>query len=113
MVEFMTSAVIAIALTPMIGSRLLRQHPPYPPPQAGEGRMAAVGALTRRLDHAGEWAVDAYQASLEWVLRHERATLLVTIATLIATIWLYVIVPKGFLPIQDTGLIKPVTESVP
>jgi multidrug efflux pump len=46
-------------------------------------------------------------------LRHERTTLLVTIATLIATIWLYAVVPKGFLPIQDTGLIKAVTEAGP
>jgi len=75
--------------------------------------VGAVGALTRRLNRAVECAVDGYQASLEWVLRHERATLLVTIATLIATIWLYVIVPKGFLPIQDTGLIKAVTEAGP
>src|SRR5262249_22031270 len=51
--------------------------------------------------------------SLAWVLRHERTTLVVTIATLAATIWLYVIVPKGFLPIQDTGLIKAVTEAGP
>src|SRR4029077_18652462 len=57
--------------------------------------------------------VDGYHASLEWVLSHERATLVATIATLIATIWLYVIVHKGFLPIQDTGLIKAVTEAGP
>jgi len=109
----LTLTVAVITSAAVMCSRLLRQPPPYPPPQAGEGRMAAVGALTRRLDHAVEWAVDAYQASLEWVLHHERATLLVTIATLIATIWLYVIVPKGFLPIQDTGLIKAVTEAGP
>src|SRR6266849_3230433 len=85
----------------------------YPPPLAGEGREGAASALTGGLNRAVEYAVDAYQASLEWVLRHERATLVVTIATLIATIWLYVIVPKGFLPIQDTVLIKAVTEAGP
>src|SRR5712671_5296437 len=108
-VAVITSAAVSLTLTPMMCSRLLRQPPPYP----GEGRVGAVGALTRRLNRAVECAVDGYQASLEWVLRHERATLLVTIATLIATIWLYVIVPKGFLPIQDTGLIKAVTEAGP
>jgi multidrug efflux pump len=113
-VAVITSAVVSLTLTPMMCSRLLRQPPAYPPPQAGEGRVgAAVGALTRRLNGAVERAVDGYHASLEWVLRHERATLGVTIATLIATIWLYVIVPKGFLPIQDTGLIKAVTEAGP
>jgi multidrug efflux pump len=107
-VAVITSAVISLTLTPMMCSRLLRQ-----PPLAGEGRGDAVGALTRRLNRAVERAVDSYHASLEWVLRHGRATLAVTIATLIATIWLYVIVPKGFLPIQDTGLIKAVTEAGP
>jgi multidrug efflux pump len=101
-VAVITSAVVSLTLTPMMCSRLLRY-----------GGDSPVGALTRRLNRAVECAVDGYQASLEWVLRHERATLLVIIATLIATIWLYVIVPKGFLPIQDTGLIKAVTEAGP
>jgi multidrug efflux pump len=107
-VAVITSAAVSLTLTPMMCSRLLRQLP-----QAGEGGVGAVGGLTRRLNRTIEWAVDGYQASLEWVLRHERATLLVTIATLVATIWLYVVVPKGFLPIQDTGLIKAVTEAGP
>ena len=54
-----------------------------------------------------------YHASLELVLRHERATLFVTAATLVLTIGLYVIVPKGFLPLQDTGLITAVMEARP
>jgi multidrug efflux pump len=101
-VAVVTSAMVSLTLTPMMCSRLLR----------GDGD-SPVGALTRRLNRAVERAVDAYHTSLEWVLRRERATLLVTIATLIATVWLYVIVPKGFLPIQDTGLIKAVTEAGP
>jgi multidrug efflux pump len=101
-VAVITSALVSLTLTPMMCSRLLR----------GDGG-SPVGALTRRLNRAVERAVDGYHASLEWVLRHERTTLLVTIATLIATIWLYAVVPKGFLPIQDTGLIKAVTEAGP
>jgi len=101
-VAVITSAVVSLTLTPMMCSRLLRHS---------GGTLG--GALTRRLNGAVERAVDDYHASLQWVLRHERATLLVTIVTLIATIWLYVIVPKGFLPIQDTGLIKAVTEAGP
>jgi multidrug efflux pump len=101
-VAVITSAVISLTLTPMMCSRLLRH-----------GDDSPVGAFTRRFNRAVEHGVDGYHASLEWVLRHERATLVVTIATLIATIWLYVIVPKGFLPIQDTGLIKAVTEAGP
>ena len=101
-VAVITSAVVSLTLTPMMCSRLLRH--------SGD---TLRGALTRRLNRVVERAVDGYHASLQWVLRHERATLLVTIATLIATIWLYAIVPKGFLPIQDPGLIKAVTEAGP
>src|SRR5213078_1843187 len=52
-----------------------------------------------------------YGRSLEWVLRHQRLTLLVTFVTLVATVALYVVMPKGFLPLQDTGLITAVTEA--
>src|SRR6185369_2563604 len=52
-----------------------------------------------------------YGRSLEWVLRHQRFTLLVTFVTLLATIGLYIVMPKGFLPLQDTGLITAVTEA--
>src|ERR1700692_1785381 len=83
-VAVITSAVVSLTLTPMMCSRLLRQ--------SDETRG---GALTRRLNRIVERAVDGYHTSLQWVLRHERATLLVTIATLVATVWLYVIVPKG------------------
>ena len=49
--------------------------------------------------------------SLDWVLRHRTATLVCTALTLVATIWLYVVIPKGFLPQQDTGLLVGVTEA--
>ena len=45
------------------------------------------------------------------MLRHEALTLLVTLATLVATVWLYIVIPKGFLPLQDTGLIFAVIEA--
>src|SRR5262249_61788391 len=53
---------------------------------------------------------ELYRRSLEWVLRHQTLTLMATAATLAATVWLYVIIPKGFLPLQDTGLIFAVME---
>src|SRR6185436_10344425 len=52
-----------------------------------------------------------YLRSLDWVLRHRGATLLCTLLTLVATVWLYVVIPKGFLPQQDTGLLVGVTEA--
>src|SRR5581483_5164165 len=51
--------------------------------------------------------------TLEWVLRHQRLTLATTLVTLAATIVLYIVIPKGFLPLQDTGLITAVTEAGP
>jgi multidrug efflux pump len=112
-VAVITSAAVSLTLTPMMCSRLLRQAPSYPSSRAGEGRMGPDGALTRRFNRAVERAVDGYRASLQWVLHHEGLTLAVTVLTLMATIWLYIVIPKGFLPIQDTGLIKAVTEAGP
>ncbi len=98
-IAVVTSAIVSLTLTPMMCSRLLRRH------QAGPGN-----ALTRRFAATLDGTVDAYRRSLEWVLRRERATLVVTALTLVATVWLYIIMPKGFLPAQDTGLIMAVTE---
>src|SRR5213082_1338649 len=53
----------------------------------------------------------AYERGLQWVLRHQPLTLAVAIATLVGTIWLYILVPKGLLPQQDTGLIIGVTDT--
>ena len=67
--------------------------------------------FTARFHDLTERTVDAYRRSLEWVLQRQRETLIVTLATLVATIVLYIVVPKGFLPLQDTGLITAVTEA--
>ena len=101
-VAVITSAIVSLTLTPMMCSRLLRH-----------GGDLRDSALTRFFNGVVDGAVTAYHRSLEWVLRHERATLAVTFATLVGTVWLYVIIPKGFLPIQDSGLITAVTEAGP
>src|SRR5215813_516594 len=96
------SAVVSLTLTPMMCSRLLRHQ------------SAPVGTgITRIFHRAVDISVELYGRSLEWVLRHETLTLIVTGATLIATIWLYVIIPKGFLPLQDTSLVFAVMEGGP
>ena len=98
------SAIVSLTLTPMMCSRLLRQS---------GGSIAGGGdnALSRRFSGLIERTVEFYHRSLLWVLRRQRATLLVTLATLAATIFLYIVIPKGFLPLQDTGLITAVTEA--
>src|SRR6516164_5728267 len=99
-IAVVTSAVVSLTLTPMMCSRLLRHQ------AAGPARFG----ITHVFHGAVDGSVELYRRSLDWVLRHETLTLLVTAATLVATIWLYIIIPKGFLPLQDTGLIFAVME---
>jgi multidrug efflux pump len=99
-IAVVTSAIVSLTLTPMMCSRLLKH--------AGE-EMAVPGlaAVNRFIDRM----VDFYHRTLLWVLQHQRATLVVTFATLAATLILYVVAPKGFLPLQDTASITAVTET--
>jgi multidrug efflux pump len=93
------SAVVSLTLTPMMCSRLLR---------GASGRTS-----TAWFNNRVEAIVEGYRRSLEWVLHHQSMTLVTTAITLAVTIALYVVVPKGFLPLQDTGLITAVTEAGP
>ena len=101
-IAVVVSAIVSLTLTPMMCSRLLR-----PPQQHRSSRF--IRAFHRAVD----WSVEMYETTLEWVLRHQGLTLAVTLFTLAATIGLYVIVPKGFLPQQDNGLITAVSEAGP
>jgi multidrug efflux pump len=100
-IAVVVSAVVSLSLTPMMCSRLLHRVP-------GGGNR-----LTRWFNRRIDAVVAGYRRSLEWVLRHQGLALAVTVLTLGATVWLYVIIPKGFLPLQDTGLITAVTEAGP
>ena len=99
-IAVVASAIVSLTLTPMMCSRLLRRS-----------KGGRANALTRYFQDWTDRTVEAYRKSLQWVLRRQRATLLVTLATLVATIALYVLIPKGFLPLQDTGQITAVTEA--
>jgi multidrug efflux pump len=99
-IAVVVSAVVSLTLTPMMCARLLRRQ------QAGP---AVPGPLAR----ANDRVLDAYETSLRWVMRHQTATILVTVATVFATIWLYVVAPKGFLPLQDTGLVAGIMQASP
>src|SRR6185295_5702141 len=98
-IAVVTSAVVSLTLTPMMCSRLLRH----------QGHSTG-NAITRGFNRLVDAIVEEYRRGLEWVIRHEYLTLMVTLATLVATVWLYIIIPKGFLPLQDTGLIFAVME---
>jgi multidrug efflux pump len=94
------SAVVSLTLTPMMCAALLRHG------AAGEARAGISGRF-------GDALAAFYAATLAWVLRHRGATLLVTLATLIATMGLYALMPKSFLPLQDTGLVTVVFKADP
>ncbi|MBN8984925.1 MAG: efflux RND transporter permease subunit, partial [Rhizobiales bacterium] len=101
-IAVVTSAVVSLTLTPMMCSRLLKY--------AGEERpVPGLALVSSGIDKM----VEAYHRTLLWVLRHQRATLVVTFATIIATLALYVVAPKGFLPLQDTSSITAVTQAGP
>jgi multidrug efflux pump len=95
-VAVVVSAVVSLTLTPMMCGHLLKGGHN----EARSGRLFAL-------------MLDAYERSLRWVMARQTATLAVAIATLIGTIWLYVVVPKGFLPAQDTSLIIATTDARP
>src|SRR2546422_140107 len=99
-VTILVSAVVSLTLTPMMCARLLRNRP-----------VADQGWFYRASERFFHTASARYGTTLRWVLGRQAATLLVAGATLAATILLYVIVPKGFFPVQDTGVILGVSEA--
>lgn len=101
-IAVVTSAVVSLTLTPMMCSRLLKHA-------HEELAVPGLAAVSRFIDRT----VEFYHRTLLWVLEHQRATLVVTFATLAATLVLYVVAPKGFLPLQDTASITAVTEAAP
>ncbi len=99
-VTILVSAVVSLTLTPMMCSRLLRHQ-----------KLENQGRFYRSSERIYERVVAAYGRSLQWALRHETGTLLVAALTVILTVLLYVIVPKGFFPSQDTGVIQGISEA--
>ena len=98
-IAVVVSAVVSLTLTPMMCGRILR-----PAAEETPGRVSR--AMERGFDamHAG------YRRTLAWSLRHEALVLGIAGVTLVATVALYIAIPKGFLPLQDTGMIVAVTE---
>ncbi len=99
-VTILVSAVVSLTLTPMMCSRLLKHDP--------EAQNSRFYKLSER---GFQSVIDFYGRTLKWVLKHQVATLVVAVATLVLTIILYVIVPKGFFPVQDTGIIQGISEA--
>ena len=101
-IAVVTSAIVSLTLTPMMCSRMLKRLDE-------EIAVPGLAMVSRGIDRM----VAFYHRTLLWVLERQRATLLVTFATVAATLLMYVIVPKGFLPLQDTASITAVTQAGP
>jgi multidrug efflux pump len=99
-VTILVSAFVSLTLTPMMSAKLLKSHS-----ESGESRFY------RWSENIYERIIHYYGRTLKWVLGHQTATLLVTAATLVLTLFLYVIVPKGFFPVQDTGVILGISDA--
>ncbi len=94
------SAIVSLTLTPMMCSRLLKAE-----------KDEKHGRFYNATERMFKGMLDAYDRGLKWVLKHQGFTLIVAIATFVITIWLYIIIPKGLLPEQDTGQIVGVTDA--
>ncbi|MBR0653357.1 acriflavine resistance protein B [Roseomonas terrae] len=99
-VSVLVSMVVSLTLTPMMCAYLLRP--------AEEERP---GIVNRAFEAGFEWMRRGYAVTLAWALRREGLMLLLALLTLGGTVWLYVVMPKGFLPLQDTGIITITTEA--
>jgi multidrug efflux pump len=99
-VTIIISAVVSLTLTPMLCAKLLRHK-----------EKAKEGRLYRASEKVFENIISLYGTTLEFVLRFQTITLLVAAGTLALTVYLYVIIPKGFFPVQDTGEIQGVSEA--
>ncbi len=99
-VTIIMSALVSLTLTPMMAARILRHTP-----EREQSRFYRWSELVF------DRVIEKYGTGLRFVLRHQTETILVAVATLAATIVLYVVIPKGFFPVQDTGVILGISEA--
>jgi multidrug efflux pump len=99
-VTIVISAVVSLTLTPMMAARILRREEQH-------------GRFYRWSERLFDRMIAFYGRTLKVVLRHRGITLLVAVATLVVTVLLYIWIPKGFLPVQDTGVIQGISHAPP
>ncbi|MGH9550784.1 MAG: efflux RND transporter permease subunit, partial [Terriglobales bacterium] len=99
-VTILVSAIVSLTLTPMMCAKLLRHRP--------KSEQSWFYGVSERFFHS---VIEFYGRTLKWIFRHQTATLWVAAATLVCTVLLYLFIPKGFFPVQDTGVILGVSEA--
>jgi len=98
-VTILISAVVSLTLVPMMCAKIIRHHEP-----------SEIPAWNRKAGAIFDGIIARYASMLNWVLDRQTLTLLVAVGTLVLTVLLYILIPKGFFPVQDTGLIQVITE---
>jgi multidrug efflux pump len=101
-ITILISAFVSLTLVPMLCAKLLRPH--------AEQRQ---GRIAERAEYYFQRLIDGYDRWLRWVLDHQPLTLVIALATLALTVLLYIVIPKGFFPVQDTGLVQGITQAGP
>jgi len=99
-VTIVISAVVSLTLTPMMSARILRHQP-----------KEQQGRFYKASERVFERMIAFYGRTLKFVLEYQTATLLVALGTLALTVFLYIIIPKGFFPVQDTGVIQGISQA--
>jgi multidrug efflux pump len=99
-VTILVSAFVSLTLTPMMAAKLLRHRP-----------ASEQNKFYKKSEEFFEYVIARYATGVRFVLRHQTLTLLVTLGTFVLTVFLYIIVPKGFFPVQDTGVLLAITEA--
>jgi multidrug efflux pump len=101
-VTIIVSAVVSLTLTPMMSARILRHNP--------RKQQSRIFQFSERMF---DGMIAFYGRTLKVVLRHQTLTLLVAVATMATTVVLYILIPKGFFPVQDTGVIQAISQAEP
>ncbi|MEI9995818.1 MAG: multidrug efflux RND transporter permease subunit [Rhizomicrobium sp.] len=101
-ITILISAVVSLTLVPMLCAKLLRRHKEPKP-----------GSLAAKSEEYFNRVIAEYDRLLTWVLDRQPLTLLIAVATLVVTIILYIVIPKGFFPTQDTSLVQGITQAGP
>ncbi len=102
-ITILISAVVSLTLVPMLCAKLLRHR----------SETRRPGLVARRAEEYYDSLVRQYEHTLDWVLDHQPLTMVIAVATLALTVLLYILIPKGFFPVQDTGLVQAYTQAGP
>ncbi|HEX9138735.1 MAG TPA: MdtB/MuxB family multidrug efflux RND transporter permease subunit [Steroidobacteraceae bacterium] len=104
-ISILISAVVSLTLVPMLCAKMLRSHE--------ETTARKQSAIALKAERWFQWVIAQYDVLLTWVLEHQRFVMWIATATVVLTVLLYIVIPKGFFPLQDTGILQGTTAAEP